>query len=209
MKENDLISYARNVITDEINALYNLKDNLPDDFYGFIQYCKTITGKIIVTGVGKSGIIGKKIAASFASTGTPSFFVHPTEANHGDLGMIEKDDLCIAISNSGESTELQEIINYTSNNDICLACLTSNPKSVLAKRSKFILNIPDSEEACPLRLAPTTSSVLTLVLGDALVLSLMKLKKFNENDYKVFHPVEHRDRLYKLTMWCGRWMNYR
>ena len=188
MKKSDFLNFAKEVLTIEKEALTELSNNIPEDFFDFITYCQHIRGKFIITGVGKSGIIGRKIAATLSSTGSPSFFVHPSEATHGDLGMIEHDDIVIAISISGESTELSSIIQYCKNNDICLVSITENHKSILANNSRFTLQIPKVEEACPLKLAPSSTALTTLALGDTIAFSLMKVKGFSSNDYKKYHP---------------------
>lgn len=146
------------------------------------------SGRVIVTGVGKSGHIGSKIAATFASTGTPAFFVHPAEANHGDLGMIARDDVIIAMSWSGESTELQGIITYSRRFSIPLIALTSGENSTLARESDVVLLLPKEQEACPHGLAPTTSTLMQLALGDALAVALLETRGFTAMDFRTFHP---------------------
>ena len=145
-------------------------------------------GKVIVTGVGKSGLIGSKIAATLASTGTPSFFIHPTEALHGDLGMIGKRDSVIAISYSGESEELIKILPHIKRFEVPLIAMTGNKFSTLAKYADVVLNIHVSKEACPLNVAPTSSTTLTLAMGDALAVCLMKKRNFTKEDFASFHP---------------------
>ncbi|HFU76902.1 MAG TPA: KpsF/GutQ family sugar-phosphate isomerase, partial [Epsilonproteobacteria bacterium] len=145
-------------------------------------------GKLIITGVGKSGLVGAKIAATFASTGTSSFFLHPTEALHGDLGMIGKEDTLLAISSSGESEELTKILPHIKRFEIPLIGLTGNPNSSLGHYADVFLDISVEKEACPLGIAPTTSTTLTMALGDALAVALMKEKGFKEQDFASFHP---------------------
>ena len=145
-------------------------------------------GKVIVTGVGKSGLIGSKIAATLASTGTPSFFIHPTEALHGDLGMIGKDDSVIAISYSGESEELIKILPHIKRFEVPLIAMTGELNSTLARYADVVLNIKVSKEACPLNVAPTSSTTLTLAMGDALAVCLMKKRNFTKEDFASFHP---------------------
>lgn len=188
MKKSELKKFAKKVLTIEKQALTDLSNNIPEQFCDFIFYCRHIVGKLIITGVGKSGIIGRKIAATLSSTGSPSFFVHPAEATHGDLGMIENNDIVIAISISGESTELTSIIQYCNNNDICLVSITENHKSILANNSRYVLQIPKVEEACPLKLAPSSTALTTLALGDIIAFTLMKVKGFSSKDYKKYHP---------------------
>ena len=145
-------------------------------------------GRIIITGMGKSGHIGKKIAASLASTGTPSFYVPPAEASHGDLGMITEDDVVVAISNSGESKELVDILNYCKRFGIKLIAITKNPESSLGKAGDIVLQLPNNGEACPLGLAPTSSTTATLVLGDILTAGLIERKGFTKADFNARHP---------------------
>lgn len=145
-------------------------------------------GRLIITGVGKSGHIGAKLAATFASTGTPAFFVHAAEANHGDLGMIGGNDVVLAISKGGESAELKSIINYTRRFSIPLIALTGMEHGSLAKASDIVLLIPNEQEACPHGLAPTTSTMMQLALGDALAIALLEARSFTAGDFRVFHP---------------------
>jgi arabinose-5-phosphate isomerase len=145
-------------------------------------------GKLIVTGVGKSGLIGSKIAATLASTGTPSFFLHPTEALHGDLGMITKDDSVLAISYSGESEELIKILPHIKRFEVPLIAMTGRDNSTLARYADVVLNIHVNKEACPLNVAPTSSTTLTLAMGDALAVCLMKKRNFTKEDFASFHP---------------------
>ncbi len=184
----DILQIAKDVFISESQEIARLETLLTDDFVKAVNAIFKTKGKCIVTGVGKSGLIGKKIAATLASTGTPSFFLHPSEAYHGDLGMIEQDDIVLLISNSGETDEVLKIIPYLKFNHITMIAMTGNPCSTLAKNSDFHLNISVSKEACPLQLAPTTSATATLVMGDALAIALMKLKNFKETDFAQFHP---------------------
>ena len=145
-------------------------------------------GRVVLTGVGKSGLICKKIAATLSSTGTPAFFLHPTDAAHGDLGMVRGEDTVVAVSNSGETEELLSIIPIIKSFGIPVIAITSNPESSLARLSDVVLNLHVKKEACPLNLAPTTSTTATLALGDALAAALMKLKGFTSSDFKRLHP---------------------
>jgi arabinose-5-phosphate isomerase len=145
-------------------------------------------GRIIVTGMGKSGHIARKIAATLASTGTPSSYVHPAEASHGDLGMITPQDAVIMLSNSGESAELKDILNYATRFSVPLIAITANATSTMARASDIVLELPPAKEACPNGLAPTTSTLLQLALGDALAMALLELKGFSANDFRSFHP---------------------
>ena len=173
----------------EIDAISRLKDSVAlENLTKALDLMQNSSGRIIVTGMGKSGHIGKKIAASLASTGTPSFFVHPAEASHGDLGMITENDVVIAISNSGESKELVDIINYCKRFGIKIIAITKNPESSLGKAGDIVLALPDFEEACPLGLAPTSSTTATLVLGDVLTVGLIERKGFSKEDFNLRHP---------------------
>ena len=187
-KESDRLSAIR-TIDSEIKAIEELKHSLDaDSLTQALDFMQNSKGRIIITGMGKSGHIGKKIAASFASTGTPSFFVHPAEASHGDLGMITEDDVVIAISNSGESRELIDILNYCKRFGITLIAITKNPQSSLAKAGDVVLVLPNNGEACPLGLAPTSSTTATLVLGDILTIGMLERKGFSKEDFNDRHP---------------------
>ena len=187
-KETDKLS-AIKTIDSEINTLEELKNCLnSESLFEALNLMQNAKGRIIVTGMGKSGHIGKKIAASLASTGTPSFFVHPAEASHGDLGMITEEDIVIAISNSGESRELLDILNYCKRFGITIIAITKNPESSLGKAGNIILELPNNGEACPLGLAPTSSTTATLVLGDILTIGLIERKGFSKEDFNDRHP---------------------
>ena len=153
-----------------------------------VQYLKDARGRVIVSGIGKSGHIGQKIAATFASTGTPAFFVHPTEASHGDLGMITADDVILAISWSGETTELKGVITYSRRFAVPLISITCNRDSALGTQSDVVLELPRAKEACPHGLAPTTSTTMQLAIGDCLAVALLEAKGFTAHDFKTFHP---------------------
>lgn len=183
----DLAS-ARRTLSVEIEGLAALRDGLNGDFVRAIAMLAGISGRVIVSGMGKSGHIGCKIAATLASTGTPSFFVHPAEASHGDLGMITQDDAVIALSNSGETPELADIIAYCRRFAIPLVAITGRSGSTLAEAADCALILPALTEACPHGLAPTTSTTLTLALGDALAVALLERKGFTAQDFKLFHP---------------------
>ena len=186
------IASARSTIENEINGLIALKaalDNgLRQPFEEAVDIIKNAKGRLIVTGMGKSGHIAKKLAATLASTGTPAFFVHPAEASHGDLGMIRSVDVVLAMSWSGETAELASIISYTRRFKVPLIGMTSNPKSTLATQSDIRLCPPKVKEACPHGLAPTTSTTLQLCLGDALAIALLESHGFTAADFKTFHP---------------------
>ena len=179
---------AIQTINSEIDTIVQLRESLNETFTQALDAMQNAKGRIIITGMGKSGHIGKKIAASLASTGTPSFFVHPAEASHGDLGMITEDDVVIAISNSGESKELVDILNYCKRFGITLISITKNPNSSLGKAGDIILQLPNNGEACPLGLAPTSSTTATLVLGDILTAGLIQRKGFTKADFNDRHP---------------------
>jgi len=161
---------------------------LGNAFFEAIAAIGAITGRVILTGVGKSGHIGTKIAATFASTGTPAFFVHPAEANHGDLGMIARDDIILAMSWSGEAAELKGIVTYSRRFSIPLIALTSGADSALAREADIVLLMPKEQEACPHGLAPTTSTMMQLALGDALAVALLEARGFTAGDFRTYHP---------------------
>ena len=186
--ESDRLSAIR-TIDSEINALEDLKKSVDaESLTRALDLMQNSKGRIIITGMGKSGHIGRKIAASLASTGTPSFFVHPAEASHGDLGMITEDDVVVAISNSGESRELLDILNYCKRFGITIISITKNPESSLGKAGDVILRLPSNGEACPLGLAPTNSTTATLVLGDILTVGLIERNGFSKEDFNDRHP---------------------
>ncbi len=188
MTEISDIHVARQTIDREIEALKTMENSLDDTLGKVLDILQNTRGRVIVTGMGKSGHIGNKIAATMASTGTPAFFLHPSEASHGDLGMVTKDDSVIAISNSGESKELLDILTYCRRFSIPLIAITKNPDSSLGRNSDLILRLPDNKEACPLGLAPMSSTTATLVMGDILAAALMVRKGFTEDDFKLRHP---------------------
>ena len=187
MNEN-IIKLGKNCIEQEKDALEKLCQLLAVDFANCVNALKNLRGRLIVTGIGKSGHIGKKIAASFASTGCPSFFVHAAEASHGDLGMLTKDDIVLALSNSGTTPELTNILHYVSSHKIPLIAVTKNPDSPLAKIATYCLLLSDHAEADILELAPTSSTIQMLALGDALCVALLSLKGFTKEQFKNFHP---------------------
>lgn len=172
----------------EADAVRNLSTLLTDDFEKAVKAMVSCTGKVIVTGMGKSGLIGRKIAATLASTGTPSFYLHPGEAYHGDLGMISPNDIVLAIANSGQTDEVLKLIPFLEHNGNIVISMTGNPQSTLARHSHYHLNIAVEQEACPFNLAPTSSTTTTLVMGDALAVALIKARNFKAEDYAVFHP---------------------
>ncbi len=184
----NLIKIAQETFYIEADALNKAASRLDKNFLDAIDMILKTKGKLIITGVGKSGLVGAKIAATFASTGTSSFFLHPTEALHGDLGMIGKDDTLLAISSSGESEELTKILPHIKRFDIPLIGLTGEASSTLGIYADVVLDIAVEKEACPLGVAPTTSTTLTMALGDAIAVALMQEKGFKKEDFASFHP---------------------
>ena len=183
----DIIS-AKRTIDKEVEALRMMEGELSENLTKALDLMQNTKGRVIVTGMGKSGHVGFKIAATLASTGTPSFFVHPGEASHGDLGMLTNDDCVIAISNSGETKELSDIVLYCKRYGIPLIAITKNPDSTLGQSGDILLKLPDDGEACPLGLAPTSSTTATMVLGDILAVRLLERKGFTKTDFKQRHP---------------------
>ncbi len=179
---------AQETLNIEAETLINAAKNIGDEFDKAVEIILTCKGKLVISGVGKSGLIGAKMAATFASTGTPSFFLHPTEALHGDLGMIGKDDVVIAISYSGESEELSSILPHIKRFGTPLIGMTRNRNSTLGQYSDVVIDVVVEKEACPLNIAPTSSTTLTLALGDALAVCLMKARDFKKSDFASFHP---------------------
>jgi len=184
----DIRKIAEEVFEIESKEIANLSTLLTIDFENAVKLIFKSKGKFIISGMGKSGIVGKKIAATLASTGTPSFFLHPGEAYHGDLGMIEKEDIVLLISNSGETDEVLKIIPFLKYQKNTIISMSGNPNSSLAKNTDFHLNISVNVEACPLQLAPTSSTTSTMVMGDALAVALMKLRNFKDVNFARFHP---------------------
>lgn len=183
-----LMRAARAVIDTERQAVSALKQRIDDHFVGACQLVLACEGRVVVLGMGKSGHIGHKIAATLASTGTPSFFVHPAEAGHGDLGMITRGDVVIALSNSGETAEIITLLPVIKRLDIPLIALTGNPASTLGTAAAACLDVSVAREACPLNLAPTASTTACLVLGDALAIALLEARGFNADDFARSHP---------------------
>ncbi len=182
------IAEARRVIETEAAALATLAAALDGSFGRALDRLAAVTGRIVVTGMGKSGHVGRKIAATLASTGSPALFVHPAEASHGDLGMIAPADAILALSNSGETPELSDILGYARRFAIPLVAVTSRADSTLARHADVALVLPAAPEACPMGLAPTTSTTLMLALGDAIAVALLARKGFSASDFRVFHP---------------------
>lgn len=179
---------ARRVLALESEALTALADSLDDRFAQAVSVLAGTTGRVVVSGMGKSGHVARKIAATFASTGTPALFVHPAEASHGDLGMIVPGDTVLALSNSGEAPELADLIGHAKRFGLPLIGITGRPGSTLARAADVPLLLPEAPEACPMGLAPTTSTTMQIALGDALAVSLMNRRGFTAADFRVFHP---------------------
>ena len=186
--DSHALAIARRVLDTEARALDSLAAGLDGPFLQAVTLIERAPGRVIVTGMGKSGHVARKIAATMASTGCPAFYVHPAEASHGDLGMVTRDDAVMALSNSGETPELGDIIAYTRRFEIGLIGITSRDGSSLATASDVALVLPANPEACPMGLAPTTSTTMMLALGDALAVTLLERKGFTAADFKVFHP---------------------
>ena len=184
----NIIKIAKEVFEIEANEIFNLSKLITSDFENAVKSIINSNGKLIISGIGKSGIVGKKIAATLASTGTPSFFLHAGEAYHGDLGMVEKNDLVLLISNSGETDEVLKLIPFLKHQKNITISMSGSPNSSLAKNTDFHLNISAKTEACPLQLAPTSSTTTTMVMGDALAVVLMKLRNFQDINFARFHP---------------------
>ncbi|MDB9824859.1 KpsF/GutQ family sugar-phosphate isomerase [Alphaproteobacteria bacterium] len=184
----EIIAKGKSAIKVQIEGIKKLEKSIDIEFYKAVELILSLEGKLILSGIGKSGHIASKIASTFTSTGVVSFFLHPVEASHGDLGIIEKKDIVILISNSGEASELNDIINYCKKNGIKIICITSNKNSSLSKNSDVKIIIPKHRESDPLGIAPTTSTTLTLIAGDALCSTILSYKKFDRLSFKAFHP---------------------
>ncbi|WP_258086126.1 arabinose-5-phosphate isomerase KdsD [Xenorhabdus bovienii] len=188
MSKIDFQQTGKKVLQVELDGLAELEQYINEDFSRACELMFSCEGKVIVMGMGKSGHIGRKIAATFASTGTPSFFVHPGEASHGDLGMVTSKDIVLTISNSGESNEILSLIPVLKRQKVPLICMTNNPNSSMGKAADIHLCIKTPQEACPLGLAPTTSTTATLVMGDALAVALLQARGFTAEDFALSHP---------------------
>ena len=188
MKEDELIQSAKEVFDIEANSIRRLKERQGQEFVEAINILYGSKGKVVVTGMGKSGLIGRKIAATLCSTGTPAVFLHPAESTHGDSGIITRDDVVIGISNSGETGELLNLLPLIKRFGVPLIGMTGKMDSTLAKRSDVVLDVSVEREACPLNKAPTASTTVTLAMGDALAVCLLKKRGFSYEDFLVFHP---------------------
>ena len=183
-----IIKSANRTLTSELSSIKNLKSTFNSNFCAAVNLIYNTKGKVVITGVGKSAHIGSKISATLTSTGTPSYFIHATEASHGDLGSIKKDDCVVAISNSGETSELKNIIQFTKRFNINLISITSNSQSLLHKNATIGILFKKPIEACPLNLAPTSSSSMSLIIGDSIAIALLELRGFKSNEFKNLHP---------------------
>ena len=196
----DMLDRARTILRIEAEAVKALVERIDESFSRAVELMFSCKGKIVVTGMGKSGLIGKKIAATMASTGTPAFFLNPAEGSHGDVGVVTKGDVVLAISNSGETDEIIRLLPAFKRLDLSLISLTGNMQSLLARSSDVILDVSVSEEACPLGLAPTASTTAALAMGDALAITLLEKREFREDDFAVFHPAGNLGRRLLLTV---------
>lgn len=187
-QSEETIRQARQVLKSEAEGILSLIDRIGDDFARMVEAIRRASGRLIVTGIGKSGIIGKKFVATFNSTGTRSLFLHPVEAMHGDLGMVGSDDVVLALSNSGETEELNLLIPAVRNIGCAVIAFTGNPRSTLARNSDIVIDVGVEREACPMGLAPTTSTTALLAMGDALAVALIHRNHFKTADFKRFHP---------------------
>jgi arabinose-5-phosphate isomerase len=184
----DVIQTGKKVLKTEAEAVAGLIERIDDRFAKAVEMIFASRGRVVVTGMGKSGLVGKKIAATLASTGTPAFFMHPAEASHGDLGMVTSDDVVIAISNSGETEELAGLIPFLKRFSVGLIAMTGNPASTISKAADVNLDISVKEEACTLGIVPTASTTATLAMGDAVAVALLLKRGFREEDFALFHP---------------------
>ena len=188
MNKDAIQNLARAVIETQANTITSLLQRVDEQFLTACKYLLECTGRVVVIGMGKSGHIGSKIAATLASTGTPAFFVHPAEASHGDLGMIKSQDVVLALSNSGETDEVNIILPLLKRIGVKIVAMTGNPDSTLADHADVHINVSVEEEACPLGLAPTSSTTAALVMGDALAVSLLQTRGFTQEDFAMSHP---------------------
>ncbi len=183
-----ILSVARRVLSIEEKSLRTVHERLGGEFYQAVEEIASCKGRVVFTGMGKSGLVCRKIAATFASTGTPALFLHPAEGGHGDLGMLTRGDILVAVSNSGETEELIRLLPAVKRLGVSIICLTGKGNSTMAKRADVVLDISVTEEACPLGLAPTASTIVTMALGDALAVALLERRGFTEEDFAFFHP---------------------
>jgi arabinose-5-phosphate isomerase len=196
----DIIEQAKDILKIEADAIKVLIDRIDENFVSAIDLMSSCTGRVIVTGMGKSGIIGKKIAATLASTGTPAFYLNPAEGSHGDIGMVTRGDVVLALSNSGETEEVLRILPTLKRLDIKIISMTGNSGSVLSKTADVSIDVSVKEEACPMGLAPTASTTASLAMGDAIAITLLNKKGFTEDDFALFHPGGSLGRKLLLTV---------
>lgn len=187
-KNTEISSSLKEVVEQETQALFKLSEIIDESWCQAVETIRDCRGKLVISGVGKSGDIGHKISSSFTSTGTPSVFIHPTEASHGSLGLIDSSDVLLVLSASGKTSELLETVKYAQQEQISIILITKNPSSFLAQLADIVLQMPNVPEACINGLAPTTSTTCQLVIGDALVVAVMSLRNFSAQDFKKFHP---------------------
>lgn len=185
---DNILDIAKRVLKIEAEAIFSLIEKMNNNFEKAVEIIYGSKGRVVVTGMGKSGIVGKKIAATLASTGTPAFFLHPAEASHGDLGMVTSNDVIIAISNSGETEEILGLIPFLKRFNVTIISITGSMDSSLSKASDVVLNISVKEEACPFGVVPTASTTATMAMGDALAIALLSKRGFKEEDFAFFHP---------------------
>ncbi|HHW20208.1 KpsF/GutQ family sugar-phosphate isomerase [Thermodesulfovibrio thiophilus] len=185
---DSLVDIAQKVLSIEAQSIEGLKTRINENFLKAVEIIHNAKGRVVITGIGKSGLIGRKIAATLASTGTPSFFMHPAEASHGDLGMVTEDDVVIAISNSGETEEVLRLLPFMKYFNMKVIAITGNPQSTLARQADTFLDVSVKEEACPFGFIPTASTTATLAMGDALAAALIMRNGFKKEDFAFFHP---------------------
>ncbi|SVD21009.1 uncharacterized protein METZ01_LOCUS373863, partial [marine metagenome] len=188
MNKLQILSEAKKVLSIELKAIKSIGSSFDNNFYNIVKTIFQTKGRVIVTGIGKSGHIANKISATLSSTGTPSQFIHATEASHGDLGNITRNDCILAISNSGQSNELNDIINFSKRFNIPLLSISANKKGFLFSKSDYAILFKKPIEACPLNLAPTSSTTMTLIIGDAIAITLLKMRGFKKSHFSKFHP---------------------
>lgn len=198
-RDDAVLELGRQVLLQESSALKRLAEGLDAGFARCVDAIFHCTGRVAVTGMGKSGHVARKIAATLSSTGTPAYFIHPGEASHGDLGSVLANDALLALSNSGESPELTDILEYAARRSIPILAMTRNPDSFLGRQADHLLLLPDVGEACPLGCAPTSSTTMMMAMGDALAMALLKLHGFTAADFSLFHPGGHLGRRLRLV----------
>ena len=187
-KSTDILAAGAAVLKSEAEGLLALAESLTEEFARAVEIIRHSDGRVAVTGMGKSGHVARKVAATLASTGTPAYFIHPAEASHGDLGMISPRDVVLAYSNSGETAELESILTFCARHQVPVIGVTKNPESFLAAQSTVVLTLPNRPEACPIGCAPTTSTTMMMALGDALALCLLEVKGFTSESFHQYHP---------------------